>query len=125
MLGRHQAAALAATAVDFLVMIACVEGLRVAAPTAAFGGALAGGAFNFLLSRTWAFARRHGGSFGSQARRYALVCAGGAIVNAALMALVLRAAAIPYPLARVFAAVAASVFYTYPLHTRFVFRVRA
>ena len=53
-LARHQLGALAATGVDFAVMIACVRaGLAPAAGTAI--GATCGAAMNFTLGRRWIF----------------------------------------------------------------------
>ena len=124
LLGRHQLAAVAATAIDFAVMITLVELLRVSAPAATLLGALAGGVSNFTLSRVWAFAKRHDGSLASQAWRYAMVCAGGALLNAGAMAVVLAAVATPYALVRVAVSILVSALNTYPLHTRVVFRVR-
>lgn len=123
LLGRHQVAAMLASAVDFLTMIALVELGPFSPPVATVGSAMLGGATNLLLSRHWAYRARHEGTFASQASRYALVSFGGALLNGALLAIVLAFVRVPYPAARVVVAVAVSVFYTYPLHTRFVFRV--
>jgi putative flippase GtrA len=120
---RHQAAAAVGTAADFATMIALVELLRLAPPVATMASAMVGGVVNFTVSRTWAFRERHDGSVRSQAMRYALASAGGAVLNALLLSLVLRAASIPYPLARGAVAIAVSLLYTYPVHTRIVFRV--
>ncbi len=59
----------------------------------------------------------------SQALRYGIVSFGGALVNASGLALLLRTVTIAYPIARVAVSVLVSLLYTYPLHTRFVFRV--
>jgi putative flippase GtrA len=123
LLGRHQAAAALATACDFASMIALVELARLSPPTATMLSAALGGIVNFTLSRTWAFRARHEGTVRSQALRYGVVSLGGALVNASALALVLRAIALPYPIARVAVSIAVSLLYTYPLHTRFVFRV--
>lgn len=125
LLVRHQVAAGLGTAADFATMIALVELLGLSPPTATVFSAIAGGVANFGLSRGWAFRRAHEGSVGSQGLRYALVSFGGAQANAGLLALVLHATLFPYPAARAAVAVVVSLLYTYPLHTRFVFRVRS
>lgn len=120
LLGRHQVAAFAATAADFTAMIAFVELGGLAPPLATILSAILGGVANFTLSRTWAYRDRHAGAAHHQALRYAVVSLGGALLNGALVALLSFA---PYVLARVVVSLLVSVLYTYPLHTRFVFRV--
>ncbi len=124
LLARHQLAAVAATVVDFGVMIALVELARTSPPLSTFCSALIGGVTNFTLSRTWAYRRAHEGSVTSQGIRYAVVSCGGALLNAVLLGGVLRMLAFPYTFVRAGVAVLVSVFYTYPMHTRVVFRVR-
>jgi putative flippase GtrA len=123
LLGRHQVAALIGTSADFTAMIALVELARLAPPGATVMSALVGGLVNFSVSRAWAFRKRHRGTVASQAARYAMVSLGGALLNGLLLAAVLAAASFPYVFARVGVAVSLSVLYTYPLHTRVVFRV--
>jgi putative flippase GtrA len=123
--GKHQVAALAATGVDFGMMILLVELAHVAPPLATVGGAFCGGVTNFAIGRTWAFRDVHTGSVPGQAARYAAVSIGGALLNGALVALVLGALpALPYVAARILVAALVSVAYTFPLHTRVVFRAR-
>jgi putative flippase GtrA len=122
LLGRHQLAAFVATSVDFSVMIALVEIVRLRPPPATLLSAVAGAIVNFVLSRVWAYRARHGGTVASQAARYAVVALGGALVNAALLALALRLTR-GYAALRAIIAILVSVLYTYPLHTRLVFRV--
>jgi putative flippase GtrA len=123
--GKHQLAAVLATCVDFGTMIALVELAHLSPPVATIVGAVCGGTTNFAVGRTWAFRDRHTGSLGSQMARYAGVSAGGALLNAALLAGLLAIVPIlPYILGRFFVSALVSVSYTYPLHTRFVFRAR-
>lgn len=128
LLGRHQIAAFVGTSADFGAMIALVELAHLAPETATVLSAITGGIVNFSLSRGWAFRGRHAGSTTGQAGRYALVSFGGALLNALLLGIVLRglhlvALDVPYPFARAIVSVAVSLLYTYPLHTRVVFRV--
>jgi putative flippase GtrA len=124
-LGRHQVAAGLATAVDFGLMVALVELMRLPPAVATFLSAAGGGVSNFTFSRFWAFRDKHTGSMSSQATRYAMVSFGGAVLNAALVGAVLLAAHVPYVLVRAAVAIGVSLLYTYPMHTRFVFRVSA
>ncbi|MDB5221281.1 MAG: hypothetical protein JWO86_9208 [Myxococcaceae bacterium] len=123
--GKHQVAALAATGVDFSMMILLVELGHVPPPLATVGGAFCGGVTNFAIGRIWAFRDVHTGSLHGQAARYAAVSIGGALLNGALVGLVLAALPLPYVVARMLVAVLVSVAYTFPLHTRVVFRARA
>ncbi|MBN9161193.1 MAG: hypothetical protein BGO98_07155 [Myxococcales bacterium 68-20] len=123
LLGRHQIAAALATLVDFVSMIALVELASAAPPYATLLSATAGGITNFTLGRTWAFRDRHRGSVGSQAARYAVVCAGGALLNASVLGAVLAVSEPPYVIARAVVSILVSLAYTYPLHARFVYRV--
>lgn len=125
LVARHQIAAAIGTGADFSTMVLLVELLTLPPPLAAILSALVGGVVNFGLSRVWAFRQRHGGTLRSQALRYAIVSSCGALLNGALLALVLRIVDVPYPLARAVVAVAIGLLYTYPLHTCFVFRVEA
>jgi putative flippase GtrA len=123
--GKHQVAALVATGIDFSAMIVLVEVAHLAPPLATIGGAICGGVTNFAIGRTWAFRDVHTGSLQGQAARYAAVSFGGALLNGALVALLLEAAALPYVVARLLVAAFVSIAYTFPLHTRVVFRARA
>ena len=88
-------------------------------------GAVCGGVTNFVIGRTWAFRAVHSGTLRGQALRYAAASATGALLNAALLAALLAAVSLPYVLGRVMVAVAVSLGYTYPVHTRLVFRAKA
>ena len=105
LLARHQIAAAVGTGADFATMVLLVELLRLPPPAAAVLSALVGGVVNFGLSRAWAFRARHGGTVESQALRYAIVSSCGALLNGALLALVLGVAT-PYPIARAAVAIA-------------------
>lgn len=122
LLGRHQVAAASATAVDYVVMVILVELASVAPPIATLLSATVGGMANFALARVWAFRSLHRGSMRDQAIRYAIACAGGALLNAGLLAAVLAIASPPYVIARAAVSVLVSIAYTYPMHARFVFQ---
>lgn len=118
---RHQLGAIAATALDFVVMIALVSGRRVTPALGAAGGAAVGAATNFALGRAWVFPA-HRGSGTGQALRYALVSLVSLLLNSAgehLLATVLH---IPYVAARVLVAASVSLAWNYPMHRHVVFR---
>jgi putative flippase GtrA len=125
LIGKHQIAAFLATVVDFSVMIALVELVGLAPPLATIAAAICGGVTNFALGRTWAFRDVHTGSLGGQAARYAVVSLGGALINGAALAGMLAVSMIPYVLARLVVSFSVSLAYTYPMHTRVVFRTKA
>ncbi len=125
LLGRHQVAALLATGVDFAVMIALVELVKLAPPVATVLAAMCGGVANFTIGRTWAFRDLHTGSLAGQASRYAVASLGGALLNGLLLAALLAIVSLPYVLARVVVSALVSLAYTYPVHTRFVFRAQS
>jgi putative flippase GtrA len=125
LLGKHQLAALFATAVDFAIMIALVQLAGLPPPLAAFAGAACGGVTNFTLGRAWAFRGVHTGTLGAQAARYAVVSLGGALLNAATLALMLEVSPFPYMLARIAVSGAVSVAYAFPMQTLTAFRARA
>ena len=120
-LGRHQVGALAATAVDFIAMIACVEALRVPPAAATAIGATLGGLTNFTLGRAWIF-RGHSGPLGGQAIRYALVSGAGAAWNALGEHLLADRAHVQYVLARALVAMAVSLCWSFPMQREFVFQ---
>jgi putative flippase GtrA len=120
LLVRHQTGAVAATAVDFLAMIAWVEMGRGSPVTAAAVGAAGGALTNFLLGRRWIF-NATGRSAAAQAVRYALVAVGSLALNSLGQAVLVRALRVPYVLSRVLVAAVVGMSWNFPLHRRFVF----
>lgn len=120
---RHQVAAAIATAVDFGVMIALVEIVGMIPAAATLVSAAVGGVTNFTIARAWAFRGRHTGTMRAQLGRYFVVSLGGALLNAALLEVLLLMASPPYVVARAAVAVTVSLAYSYPAHSRIVFRV--
>ncbi len=120
-LGRHQIGSLVATAVDFGVMIACVEAMRLPPVVATIVGATLGGITNFALGRAWIFPS-HSGHFRGQAVRYALVSSAGAAWNALGEHLVADRAHVQYVLARAIVAIVVSLCWSFPMQREFVFR---
>jgi putative flippase GtrA len=120
-LGRHQIGALAATAVDFGVMIALVQAAGMSPAAATAIGATLGGITNFMLGRAWVF-RSHSGPVGGQAIRYALVSAAGAAWNALGEHVLADRVHVQYVLARALVSIAVSLCWSFPMHREFVFQ---
>jgi putative flippase GtrA len=116
---RHRIGALVATAVDFAVMIALVEVLHLGAGKATAAGAFCGAITNFSIGRNWIFGRARGRAT-EQAIRYALVSAGGLLLNTGGESL-LVGLGVGYVTARVIVATAISNLWHYPAHKFFVF----
>jgi putative flippase GtrA len=120
-LGRHQVGAFVATAVDFSIMVLCVERLGLAPVAATAIGASVGAFTNFMLARAWIF-RRHEGHWAEQAIRYVLVSGGGAGWNTLGEHLMHDIERVQYVFARALVSVAVSLLWSFPMQRRFVFR---
>jgi putative flippase GtrA len=118
---RHQAGSIAATLVDFSVMIACVRFLGLTAVVGTVIGAASGAVTNFLLGRRWIF-RAHEGHAGAQAIRYALVSITSLGLNAVGEYILHDILHIQYVVARAFVAIAVSVSWNFTMQRAFVFR---
>lgn len=118
-LGRHQAAALLATAVDWLGMVLLAEGAGLRPSLAALAGSAAGAVCNFELGRRWVFGAPRGEAAG-QALRYGAVSAASAALNALGVELG-EAAGLSYLPSRLAAAALVSVLWNFPMHRAFVF----
>ncbi len=113
---------MAATAVDFVIMIGCVELFHFSPVEGTTVGALCGGFASFLLGRHWVFHRADEGTAG-QLLRYAMV-AGASLGLNDLGEFLLVRAGLGYVVARVIVAATVSNLWNYPLHKFFVFRGR-
>ncbi|MBK7397523.1 MAG: GtrA family protein [Myxococcales bacterium] len=120
LLGKHQVSALVATGVDFGVMIALVELLRLSPVLATVLGALSGAVTNFTLGRSWTFAAKEGAPAG-QAMRYLVVSAASLGWNALGVHVGVKLG-VPYVAARVVVAILISFLWNFPLHRYFVFK---
>jgi putative flippase GtrA len=121
LLGRHQSASLAATALDFAAMIALVELAHLSPPLAAGLGAASGALVNFLLNRRWVF-RADAGPLGAQAARYAFVSLASAGWNAMGEHVLLPLVGAHYVVVRVLVAVTVGLGWNFPMQKRWVFR---
>ena len=118
---RSQLVALLATAVDFAVMVALVEGLQLHYLAATALGALSGGVTAFLGNRHYSFLASHG-RFAPQSLRYALVWIGSITLNVVLVYAMTDGAALPYTWSKVLTAVVVGAGFNFPLHRWYVFR---
>ncbi|HEU5076211.1 MAG TPA: GtrA family protein [Polyangiaceae bacterium] len=115
---RNGLAALTATGVDFVLFSALVA-VGCSPPIATLIGAACGGAVNFTVNRTWTFAPS--GSNRRMARRYVLVSAASAALNATMVAALLW---IPHQHVTICWLVARGLIFlgwNYPLHRDYVF----
>jgi putative flippase GtrA len=120
-LGKHQIAALIATAVDFAVMIALVE-LAGASPVLATAvGAACGAVTNFTLGRTAVFGATHD-RVHVQALRYAFVSGTSLGLNALGVHVLAIMLGTHYVAARLITSFFVSVLWNFPLQRHFVFR---
>jgi putative flippase GtrA len=120
-LTRHQFLGFLSAIVDFSTMFALVELAGARPSLGTIGGCIAGGVFNFTLSRWWVFPGARSGSTSGQAARYALVSAASALLNAAGVEAGTRLG-LSYGVARGFTAIAVSLGWNYPMHRLLVFR---
>jgi putative flippase GtrA len=118
---RHQAGAIAATVVDYSLMIALVSEAGAAPEVGTAVGAACGGITNFVLGRRWVFrATQHDAAI-AQARRYAVVSLGGLLLNTAGMHVLASLMHLPYVGARVVVSLFVSVLWNFPMQRTFVF----
>jgi putative flippase GtrA len=120
LLSHHQLGAIAATGVDYSVMILCVSAIGLSPVAGTVAGAFSGALTSFTLGRRYIFDARAGDVRG-QALRYALVSALSLCFNALGEGL-LVGLGLQYVLARVLIGVAVGVGWNFPLHRYFVFR---
>ncbi len=121
---RHQVGSLAATAVDFGVMMVAVSLVGLAPATGTAIGATFGGVSNFILGRRWIFQSEHGDASG-QAFRYALVSLVSLALNTAGEHALVAGAHLQFVAARVVVAFVVSLLWNFPMQRSFVFRSSA
>ncbi|MCA1665763.1 MAG: GtrA family protein, partial [Myxococcales bacterium] len=120
LLSQHQLSSLAATGLDYCVMIACVSLFGLSPVVGTVIGALCGAVTSFTLGRRWVFDARNG-SLRGQALRYAAVSTLSLCGNAGGEWLLVRVG-LHYILARVIASTVVGIGWNFPMHRHFVFR---
>ncbi len=120
-LGRHQLAALTATAVDFSTMIAVVNGAGLSSVVGTALGAGLGAITNFTLGRYWTFEAGQRPPAG-QVLRYAFVSGISLGLNALGEYFVNVVLHVQYVVARMMVAALVSWLWNFPMQRHFVFR---
>lgn len=118
---RAQAAAATGTAVDFLVTVACVEGLHSWYLLATALGNAAGGLVNFYLGRHYVFRAPHQRA-SAQGGRYFLVWLGSMLLNAGGVYLFTQGLHVNYLASKVLVSLVVGVGFNYFLQLYFVFK---
>jgi len=122
-LSRSALVGVAATAADFAVLTALVQGAGVPAARANAFSLLVGSAANFLGNRKFTFSAA-GAALGPQALRYGLIEVGAYAANTGLYALLVGPLEIQFLIAKPLGTGLVFLFYSYPLW-HWVFRKRA
>jgi putative flippase GtrA len=118
---RAQLSSIAASVVDFGVLIFCVEVLHVWYVAATALGAFCGAVTNFLLGRYWSFEAAEK-PLRSQVWRYALVALGSLLLNSAGVYLITEKLHLVYWLSKVITALLVGICFNFTLQRSFVFR---
>jgi putative flippase GtrA len=121
---RHHVASIAATIVDYGLMVACVELLGVRPVPATAVGASAGAVTNFTMGRLFTY-RATEARVVSQGWRYALVSLASLGLNVGGEHLFANVLGLEYLVARVITSVIVSNAWNYPLQRFFVFSQRS
>lgn len=121
---KAQLAAIAGSAVDFLIyalMVQLTGNSPAMVSLATAEGAVSGGVINFLIARKWVFNEgQHKKRV--QVARYILVWVGSILLNSLGMYLFTYFTTLNYMLARILVSVLVGVLYNYFLQKRFVFK---
>jgi putative flippase GtrA len=123
LLSQHQLSSLAATGVDYCIMILCVSVFGLTPVLGTVLGALCGAITSFTLGRRWVF-QASAGDIRGQALRYAGVSALSLCGNAGGEWLLVRVG-LQYILARVITSIVVGIAWNFPMHRHFVFRAAA
>jgi putative flippase GtrA len=120
---RSQVSSLIASIVDYGVLFFFTEFLHIWYVIATASGAFLGAVTNFLINRNWSFRATHG-SWGAQAKRYALVSAGSLGLNTLGVYVVTEYLRFHYAISVAIVSFLVGILFNYPLHRHFVYRAR-
>ncbi len=120
---RTQFSSLAATAVDFLLIIFFVEILKAHYTVAVVFGAIAGALCNFFINRFWSF-EASSGALKYQGFRYILVWTGSVLLNVGGVYLLTEFFMISYIFSKISIAVIVGLCFNYVLQKRYVFSTK-
>jgi putative flippase GtrA len=118
---KAQAAAAAGTSVDFLITIACVEGLHSWYLLGTVLGNVAGGLFNFYLGRYFVFNAQHQQA-PAQGARYLVVWLGSLLLNAGGVYFFTQFLHTNYLFSKVLVSLLVGIGFNYFLQLHFVFK---
>ena len=120
-LTRSQFSSVAATVLDFGVLVFLVEVLHIWYVAATAVGAFSGAILNFTMGRTWSFVATHE-KISNQAIRYTLVSGMSLALNTAGVFLITDKLGVSYGLSKAITAGIVGIFFNFPLHRGFVFK---
>jgi|ERR1022692_134947 putative flippase GtrA len=118
---KAQAAAIIATAVDFLTTVILVKFFGCWYVIASAVGTIAGGVTHFSMSRKWVFGAADG-KIHSQALKYFFVWGVYLSISTGFVYLITNYGGINYILSKMLVSVLLSISYNYFLHKKFVFK---
>lgn len=119
---RAQISSILATLLDYGILFLFTEIFHFWYVIATACGAFVGATANFLLNRHWSFQAAHD-RMGHQARKYAIVSSGSLILNTAGVFLVTEYLRVHYAVSVILVSILVGVFFNYPLHRYYVYRV--
>ncbi len=119
---RSQVSSLIATIADYGALFLCAEVFHVWYVIATAIGAVLGAVTNFLMNRHWSFRASHG-AVRVQAQRYFYVSSVSLLLNTAGVYLMTEHAHFHYAISVGMASVVVGVFFNYPMHRLYVYRM--
>ena len=118
---RYQATSFIATVVDFGVLIACVELLKIWYVTATAIGALCGGVVSFLLNYYWVFIH-HQLPLRKKIYRHIFIIICSLLLNTGLVFLLTNFGHIEYIFSKIISATLICIFFNFQMHKHYVFK---
>lgn len=118
---KANVASAAASFLDYLVTIMLKELVHMDAFLAGVTGTIAGGVFNFFISRHWVF-KSKAASVYYQSKRFLLTWTGNLLLNVSGMYILIKLAGVNYIIAKVLTSVIVAIAYNYPVQKRYVFK---
>ncbi len=118
---RYNVAAIIATAVDFVMLIALTEIFQLWYFLSAIIGAIAGGIVAFMFSRNWVFKKRDG-KITTQALKYILVWGTSIFLNTYGLYLFVEYLDFHYIVSKVIVAIIVGIGFNFFMHKYFIFK---
>ena len=118
---RYNLAAIIATAVDFIILIALTEIFQLWYFLSAIIGAIAGGIVAFMFSRNWVFKKQEG-KITTQALKYILVWGTSIFLNTYGLYLFVEYLNFHYIISKVIVAIITGIGFNFFMHKYFIFK---